>query len=209
MNHNPHDELQDEALSALYQTTRDGVEPPPWLDDRILTAARAAVAPRPVPTISRFRRIGFWAAPVALAATLIMTVGIVQWARETGEWQTPMEMKRPSSAKPAAEMDAASVGRLELHAVDRALPVAPPASPAPKSVASMPLERRKADLLQEAPATMESEAAVRQLKAERSPEEWLADIAELRRQGRTAEAEASLTEFRRRYPDYPQGEIEK
>jgi hypothetical protein len=49
---------------------------------------------------------------------------------------------------------------------------------------------------------MEDETAVRQLKAERSPEEWLAEIAELRRQGRTVEAEASLAEFRRRYPDY-------
>lgn len=38
---------------------------------------------------------------------------------------------------------------------------------------------------------------------ERSPVEWLARIAELRRQGRTAEVEASLREFRRRYPDYP------
>ena len=68
----------------------------------------------------------------------------------------------------------------------------------------MPMERRKMDLLQEAPAIMEDKTVVRQLKAERSPEEWLAEIAEWRRQGRTAEAEASLAEFRRRYPDYPQ-----
>jgi hypothetical protein len=68
----------------------------------------------------------------------------------------------------------------------------------------MPMERRKLDLLQEAPAMMEDETAVRQLKAERSPEEWLAEIAELRRQGRTVEAEARLAEFRRRYPDYHQ-----
>ncbi len=68
----------------------------------------------------------------------------------------------------------------------------------------MTMERRKLDLLQEAPATVEGETAVRQLKAERSPEAWLADIVELRRQGRTAEAEASLAEFRRRYPDYHQ-----
>jgi hypothetical protein len=39
---------------------------------------------------------------------------------------------------------------------------------------------------------------------DRSPEEWLADIAELRRQGRIAEAEASLAKFRRRYSDYRQ-----
>lgn len=36
----------------------------------------------------------------------------------------------------------------------------------------------------------------------RSPSEWLAEIASLRRQGRMAEAKASLAEFRRQYPDY-------
>ncbi|MDQ2694585.1 MAG: hypothetical protein M3Z21_04255 [Pseudomonadota bacterium] len=36
-----------------------------------------------------------------------------------------------------------------------------------------------------------------------SPQQWLEAIAELRRQGRDAEAEASLREFRRRYPDHP------
>lgn len=39
--------------------------------------------------------------------------------------------------------------------------------------------------------------------AERTPEQWLARIEELRREGRHAEADASLMEFRKRYPDYP------
>jgi len=203
MNDPRHQEWQDEALSALYQATPE-VEPPPWLDDRILTAARAAVAPRPAPTIPRFRRIRFWAAPVALAATLIMAVGLVQLTHEANEREPLMDMKVQSSAKPAAEADAAPAGRLEFKAADRALPAVPPASPAPEPSASMPMERRNLELLQEAPAMMEDETAVRQLKAERSPEEWLAEIAELRRQGRTVEAEARLAEFRRRYPDYHQ-----
>jgi hypothetical protein len=37
---------------------------------------------------------------------------------------------------------------------------------------------------------------------EPTPEEWLEDIERLRREGRDAEAEASLSAFRRRYPDY-------
>ena len=195
-------EWQDQELSALYQAIPK-VEPPPWLDDQILTAARAAVAPRPAPTIPRFRRIGFWAAPVALAATLIMAVGLVQLTREAGEREPSLDMKVQSSAKPAAEADAAPTSRLESMATDRALPK-PAAPSAPEPSASMPMERRKADLLQEAPAAVEKETTVRQLKAERSPTEWLAEIAELRQQGRTAEAEASLAEFRRRYPDYHQ-----
>lgn len=37
----------------------------------------------------------------------------------------------------------------------------------------------------------------------RSPEVWLRHIAELRKQGKLNEAEASLAEFKKRYPDYP------
>lgn len=36
-----------------------------------------------------------------------------------------------------------------------------------------------------------------------SPEAWLRRIAELRKQGKHAEADASLAEFKKRYPDYP------
>ncbi len=163
-------EWQDQELSALYQAIPK-VEPPPWLDERILTAARAAVAPHPAPAIPRFRSFRFWAVPVALAATLIMAVGLVQLTREAGEREPSLDMKVQSSAKPAAEADAASAGRLEFKAADRALPAVPPASPAPEaSSLSMPMERRKADLLQEAPAAVEKETTVRQLKAERSPD---------------------------------------
>lgn len=35
------------------------------------------------------------------------------------------------------------------------------------------------------------------------PEQWLAKIESLRREGKAAEAKRSLAEFRRRYPDYP------
>jgi hypothetical protein len=36
-----------------------------------------------------------------------------------------------------------------------------------------------------------------------TPERWLARVAELRRQERHEEADKSLADFRRRYPDYP------
>lgn len=36
-----------------------------------------------------------------------------------------------------------------------------------------------------------------------SPQEWLKRIVELRKQGKLSEAQSSLAEFRRRYPDYP------
>ena len=198
MNHHPPDEFQDHALSALYQTTRDGVEPPAWLDKQVLAAARAAVASPPAPPLSRFRSFRFWTVPVALAATLIMAVGLVQLTRETGEWGSSMDMKAQSVAPSAAEMDAAPAGRMELKAADRAMPAGLPAP----SAMEQPLQRA-------APTVINEEAAILKQKADRSPEEWLAEIAEWRRQGRTVEAEASLMEFRRRYPDYIQGEIGK
>lgn len=37
---------------------------------------------------------------------------------------------------------------------------------------------------------------------ERTPEKWLEDIRRLKSQGRTADAERELAEFRKRYPDY-------
>ena len=195
---------QDPELSAQYQALPK-VEPPAALDARILTAARAAVAPRPVSILSRFRGFRFWAAPVALAATLILAVGLAPLIRQADERDVLMDFKTPSSAKPAAEADAAPAGRRESQAADRALPAAPVAAPAAPEPPSLPLlkEQRKTDLLQSAPAVVEEKATVQPFKAERSPEAWLADIAELRRQGRTAEAEARLAEFRRHYPDYP------
>jgi hypothetical protein len=37
----------------------------------------------------------------------------------------------------------------------------------------------------------------------RDPEEWIEDIVKLRQQGKFAEADRSLEEFRRTYPAYP------
>ncbi len=44
-----------------------------------------------------------------------------------------------------------------------------------------------------------------------SPEQWLQGIADLRRQGRHEEADKSLAEFRKRYPDYkiPEAALKK
>ncbi len=197
MNDPRNQEGSDPELSALYQATPK-VEPPAALDARILSAARAAVAPRPVSMLSRFRTFRFWAAPVALAATLMLAVGLTPLLYQASEQSASLDMQTPPAAKSAAEADAGN--RQELKAADRALPATP--APAASSL-SLPMERRKADPLQSAPASIKQEAA-QPLHAPRSPEAWLAEIAELRRQGRTAEAEARLAEFRRYYPDYPQ-----
>ena len=50
-----------------------------------------------------------------------------------------------------------------------------------------------------APATARADAAE---KADRSPEQWLTEIRKLKQAGKMAEVEASLVEFRKRYPQH-------
>jgi len=217
-------ESHDEAVSELYRATCD-IKPPDWLDERILMAAQTAIAPSAPPTTPRLQRrnIRFWAMPVALAATVIMAVGIVRLARETGEWDARMDrpMKVQSLAEPAAEADAAHSDQRELGSAKQQpaatppLPAPPPpAAPAARMMRSTPSmqgegelmlrERRQQNIFQTKPVMQDEDAGLQRQRADRSPEEWLADIARLRQQGRTAEAQASLEEFRRRYPHYPQ-----
>lgn len=230
-------EFHDEDLSALYRVTRDP-EPPAWLDQRILTAANAA--PQPVQTLtpspSRRRRTRLWAVPAALAATVVLAVGIVRLARESGEWGPLPENKTlHSTAESAAEADATAASRAQFSDHDRpsspavelrptmplgeavrvapqSLPALPAAAPPVKLEEELmprrpaPAERERArDWLRAAPTGQRADqgAASQDRSDQYSPEEWLAAIAELRRQGRTAEADAKLAEFRRRYPDYP------
>ena len=230
-------EFHDEDLSALYRVTRDP-EPPAWLDQRILTAANAA--PQPVQTLapppSRRRRTRLWAVPAALAATVVLAVGIVRLARESGEWGPLPENKTlHSTAESAAEANATAIGRAQFSDHDRpsspavelrptmplgeavrvapqSLPALPAAAPPVKLEPELmprraaPAEReRQQELLRAVPTDRRADqgAALQDRLDRYSPEEWLAAIAELRRQGRTAEADAKLAEFRRRYPDYP------
>jgi hypothetical protein len=222
---NPHDwKSHDEAVSDLYQATRD-IEPPAWLDESILAAARTAVAPSLTPATPRSRRRStrLWAIPVALAVTVIMAVGIVRLAQETGNWMPPnLEAPMPvqSLAEPAAEASASFSSQRELDSAKQQ-PAAtpplsappPPAAPATRMMRSepsmreegelMPEQRFKQNILQTRPVMQDENTEIRRQRANRSPEEWLADIARLRQQGRTAEARASLEEFQRRYPSHP------
>ena len=245
MNDMRDDEVDDGQVAALYRETRNGVEPPAWLDERILTAARLAVEPPKTTSVTplprRRRSARFWTAPVALAATVALTVGLVQMMR-THESSAPLEQLAPleemkasrSLTKPAAEPEAAPLNsQAEAPAADRALPPAappvpaqpaapaagavqgapvpapaPPAlSPGPGRSRTLPAERRKEESLRAGPALREEDKEEKgttlKQAVRRPPAEWLTEIASLRQQGRMAEAEASLAEFRRQYPDYP------
>ncbi|MDS4028638.1 MAG: hypothetical protein RKO66_00985 [Candidatus Contendobacter sp.] len=214
------DEVHDERLSELYRATR-AAEPPVWLDRRILAAARTAVEPCPTSSIPLPRRRGFrfWGAPVALAATVVLAVGLLRWLPPVGElggMATPMEEKAARSlAQPATESDGARAKSADTAATP---PAAPPPPPSSVRLDEQRLTRPRAmpeparsESFQAAPARRladEEAAPIQQRANRRSPAAWRAEIAELRRQGRHAEAEARLAEFRRRYPHEPLNDAE-
>jgi len=82
-------------------------------------------------------------------------------------------------------------------------PASPPAAAPPSDPASGMRESRQADSAADR-AEAQRERAPRAMAklAMEPPEKWLERIAELRRQGKHAEADKALAEFRRAYPDY-------
>ncbi|MDG4552378.1 MAG: hypothetical protein P9F19_10395 [Candidatus Contendobacter sp.] len=208
---NEPDEVRDERLSELYRATR-AADPPAWLDQRILAAARTAAEPRSTPSIPLPRRRGFrfWGAPVALAATVALTVGLLRWLPPVGELggkpAALEEQALRAPAQPAAKLDAA---RAEIAPSARSMPAASPPSPPPVPASSAPARpSTPASRLAEPLPPSEDKAVLHDATTRRSPAAWRAEIAELRRQGRHAEAEARLAEFRRRYPHEPSNEAE-
>ncbi|MDX1374270.1 MAG: hypothetical protein R3357_01830 [Burkholderiales bacterium] len=78
-------------------------------------------------------------------------------------------------------------------------------APAPSGVAGARVDRAASEDVQAArraasPAALEERAHAE--RKDESPHDWLERIARLRRDGRAKEADESLAEFRRRYPDY-------
>lgn len=153
------DERLDEYLrgdSPLSRAYREAgrEEPPPALDAHILAQARGEKA---TPRGGKPR----WLMPLSLAATIVLSVGIVLFMTRQGA--TPV----PTETAPAVEAPT------------------PPPKVAPK----------------ETPRFEARDVAVP--PKQKTPEQWLTDIEELRKLGLDAEADAQLAEFRKRYPDYP------
>jgi hypothetical protein len=154
---------------------------------------------------------------VALAATVVLAVGLLRWlppASDLSGMPAPVEEKASRSlASPAAELDAAQAKSAGTAAAPPAAPdpaALPPAKPEERPLMrsrTMPVESLRSESPQAAPmlkgAADEEAAPVRERLDDRSPAEWRAEIAELYRQGRKAEAAALQAEFRRRYPDEP------
>ena len=112
-------------------------------------------------------------------------VHVVPQARQPA----PLPPSTPSSAPPASFSEG----------VSRSLPFQAAPAPAPAEVERQETPQAASAVAESREKSIESPS---KLPAYRSPEDWLAAIAELRRQGQAAEAEASLAAFRQRYPDY-------
>lgn len=167
------DTERDEKVTTGYRAL-GSEEPPRALDEAILAASRRS------PTR--------WRVPLSIAAVLVLAVGVA----------LRMLPQRP---------DAESVA-LAPQVMDTPRPAASaPAREQPKP-AALAAESRMRDEVAAKPAARESIAADagavagKLAAAPLTPEAWLERIAELRKQDRKREADESLAEFRKRYPDY-------
>lgn len=165
---------RDDKVSAGYRAL-GAEEPPRALDEAILAASR--------------RRPARWRVPVSIAAVLALAVGVTlrmqpQDPESEAVALAPQVMQAPVAA-PAREQ-----AKVEARSSAAAAADAAPAAPAP-AVAGTAVQSR-----------MRAELAAKPATVELAPEAWLARIAELRKEGRVREAEESLAEFKKRYPDY-------
>ncbi len=219
------DSLHDEPLSALYRETCTA-EPSKALDQPILAAARIAAASHSTPTTDRSQRHSarHWTLPLALAATVVLAVGllrVVPAIKEIGDISAALEGKAarsqpkqdtlpaknavPTVAEPTSQAQRAAPVRTQpaASAIGTVHRSSQPALATPDTSVPEP-GLRESRLRAATPA--EQDIATPPLPAQatlRPATDWLAEIAELRRQGRMTEAEARLREFRKHYPDIP------
>jgi hypothetical protein len=170
---------RDENVSAAYRAlSRE--EPPRTVDEAVLAAAR--------------RKPMRWRVPVSIAAVLALAVGVTLRMQPQGPESeavalAPQVMQTPQPAASAPRAPAvAEAARSAPGPLREERKLAARSTPAPAPAADS--ERRDAV------------AGIRALQAPLAPEAWLARIAELRKEGRQREANESLAEFRKRYPDY-------
>jgi hypothetical protein len=200
-------------------------EPPRHLDDAIRAAARRAVGTRPAPLVVPTGRQR-WYFPLAAAAIIVLAVAVTLHVEreqpgeeivsapaataEKPELEQPRSVPQPERRRESAASrelrDAAPLAKLQK--APEPVPTLPPApppvatqeAPAVAGAAASPAPKASAQLgrFDEGARGVPSLSA----SALQSPEQWLQGIADLRRQGRHEEAEKSLAEFRKRYPDY-------
>jgi hypothetical protein len=155
----------------LFRRPAEELEPPADVDRLVLRQAREAI--RPSRELHEIRAPG-WGMPLALAATVLVTVTIV----------LNVMVARKVDNTPS-----------DIHQVAQRVEAAAPIATAPTTNNPAPLA---ADARQPAAAPIaESAPAWR-----RDTQSWLAEIDKLRAQGKKAEADAEMAEYKRLHRAY-------
>ena len=226
----PDDEFEEflKRRKPVFRAPDDMFEPPSELDRVVLRQAREAIeTPRPL----RVFRGPRWAAPVALAATLVLAVGVVFQGGappkrepvpevtvqnvaervDSPQAATAMAPAPAAVANNRARMDAATSGPV---VVDLTAPSAGSlvsgeeadryAAPPP---AAAPMLARTAETPPQSPAmsgaAMDSVAKASEVPAwRRDAKSWLAEIERLRNSGDIALADTELAEYKRQQRAY-------
>ncbi len=177
--------------------------PPPALDAAILAASR--------------RRRARWAVPVSVAAVVVLAVGVtlrVQLEDRKDAQEValaPQVMRSPAAADDVARQSMRDAAPARAPA--SAPPMAPESRMRADAAAPQAAARKRETSAETAnkraePAGRASESVAlgKTSSAPETPEQWLERIAKLREAGKARAADASLAEFRKRYPEYRMSE---
>jgi hypothetical protein len=203
----------------------DAGAPTKEIDRRILAEARRALAPR----IARWWLPVSLAASLLLAVLIVQwqlaDVGKPAAVTETDvpatpataasqDREVPMELPNPAqrqqdSAKASAPVPV-PVPRMDLPPMEpsiapvEAMPASAVPAPAPagKPAVEMHEERAQKQADTESTGMLGSLTAKESHAESRTPEKWYADIQALRAAGHVQQADAELTRFKSRYPDW-------
>jgi hypothetical protein len=208
--HKREDEFEAYLRNRLVLHDRDWnpekLEPPEDLDDIVLTKARRAIHPSPQMPVYRAPR---WALPVALAATVLLSLSVVLNVGLKGPQNPPPAAKRPVPEAPDSVQQAPGSGPEAAGSspsvASDAAPArdalnAPPMAPAPKS----PLASPSASPAAPRSATEAPAPPARRANSQiADPVLWLKRIEILRAQGHNTQADAEMRRFRAAFPTFP------
>ena len=185
----------------LFQRPAHELEPPAEVDRLVLRQAREAI--RPSRELHEIRGAG-WGMPLALAATVLVTVTIVlnvMVPRKVDHASDVHQVaQRIDAAQPNATM-APSVAPAARAPNNAARPAAAPAlASAPAFAASDAAAGRGTPPPTESPRVAAKAAPAPAWR--RDTQSWLAEIDKLRAQGKIIEADAEMAEYKRQHRAY-------
>lgn len=219
----PPPRLDDAIRAAARRGAGSGPRPLPALAAWRLPLSLAAVVVLSVTVVLMMREEGVDSETLSLQEQTAATrkeappaAAIVPEPPAAAE-SRPLQEPRPAPVQPSLPPPTGKAqASPATEAVADGLPLAAQEAPAPAPAridaqpAAAPRTMMRAAPAASAPAAADRAAAPAGTPAplwhdlvEAPPEQWIRRITELRREGRVADADALLAEFRKRYPDWP------